>query len=225
MTGWNLSTAEDKELIGNSDGGGQYDITLTNSIFAQQPASDQPSLWFTTDNLNGDNNELTFRNIVLYEVNAPDVRDGSDPIDYGELTDNPQFADPENEDFTIGNTAYLTGGDDGSVIGARYWHPDFVDDFSDLLAIDRRYAQDIDVSVYPQPFKAEVNFEITLESAENVTIAIVDVTGRTIKFEAFELTAGSNIVVVNTSDIAGGTYFYTVTTSEGYSTGNLIKTN
>jgi hypothetical protein len=133
MSGWNLSIASDKELIGNSDAGGQYNITLTNTIFSEQPASSLPSLWFTTDNLNGNDNEITLRNLVLYNINPVDVRPGSDPIVIdNEMNSNPQFADPSNGDFTIGNSTYLAAGDSNSVIGARYWHPDFVDEYSDI---------------------------------------------------------------------------------------------
>ncbi|MBN1116174.1 MAG: DUF4957 domain-containing protein [Bacteroidales bacterium] len=235
MTGFNLSTLGDKELIGNSDGGGQYNITLTNSIFSEQPAStevDLSSLYFTTQNSNGDDNVLTIRNLVLYNVNAVNERSGSGTIDYVNILEaDPQFANPASEDFTIGNSDYLAAGDDGSIIGARYWHPDFVDYMCDLYpdgencggvgVNDTRL--DLNVEVYPIPFNTVVNFSIPLDKADNVTISIVDVTGRTIMLESVELESGMNRVSVNTSTIDTGTYFFTITTSMGYSTGSLIK--
>lgn len=134
MTGWNLSTGLSKELIGNSNDGGQYIIDLTNSIFAEQyKPTLEPSLFFTTENINGADNEITLRNLVLYDVQPVLVRPGSNPIPIvNEHNGDPLYADPANGDFTIGNTAYLSVGDYGEIIGARYWHPDFVDDFSDI---------------------------------------------------------------------------------------------
>ena len=47
-------------------------------------------------------------------------------------------------------------------------------------ATEQFYAADYDVSIYPNPFSTEVNFEITLTKDEMVSVDIFDLTGRVI---------------------------------------------
>jgi len=226
MSGYNLGTnlSDVKELIGNSDAGGRYNVTLTNSIFSNQ-VNEENSLMFTTDNLNGNDNTLVLRNIVLFDVGPVEPRPGSGPtpID-NELNDDPMFADPDNGDFTIGNADYLAAGDDGSVIGARYWHPDFVDDFSDLeTAIPRNIASFRELKVYPNPVGSYVKFSMHLEKAGRVQISVHDISGRNITTKTFDLGSGANQVDMYLGDIEAGTYIYRVSTASFVTTGKLVK--
>lgn len=235
ITGFNIGLSGDKELFGNSEKEVTYDIQFTNIILSEQEESTQPSLYFTAQDGSSNNgvHSHEIRNVVLHECNEMKTRgvgerdDATDVIETENiLTDDPQFADPENGDFTIGNSDYLTAGDDGTVLGALYWAPDFVDDASDWgaggVSITNTKVE-LPVSVYPMPFGSEVNFDFNLEQAGVVTISIIDVTGRTVKLETVELSSGANNVTVNTSDVAIGTYYFALTTSEGYTTGSLVK--
>lgn len=235
MTGWKLSTdtGNPKELIGNSDGGGRYDISLKNSIFSTQVSSTGDgagSLKFTNKNANGADNTLLLSNLVLHEVMPVVPRDGSDatPIE-NEFNDDPQFADPANGDFTLGNSAYETAGTDGSCIGATYWVSGYEDNFCDLYptrcetSINSPKVNDIDVAVYPIPFTNVINFDVNFESATDVTISIVDVSGRSIKANTYSMVSGANQISLEANDIAPGSYFYTISTKDGYSSGRLLK--
>jgi hypothetical protein len=226
VTGYNLSTnvSAEKELIGNSDAIGQYNITLSNAIFSTQ-VSTQPSLMFSTVSPNG-TNTLNLRNIVLFDVQPVTPRAGSaeTPVT-NELNDDPQFADPDNGDFTIGNTAYLTAGDGGSIVGARYWHPDFVDDFSDVSEIVGLHGinSELEVAIYPNPFASEISLSFNLDIAGSVVINIYDVTGRPVKIQNENLGAGSNKVVIKTNELEAGTYFYTIQAGKSFTAGHVLK--
>lgn len=228
MTGYYLSTdaSQNKELLGNAADSALLDITLTNSIFSTQVSTFEYSLWFDP---RGGENTITLRNIVLHDCQPAASRSETVPTPIeNQLTDDPQFADPANGDFTIGNEAYLTAADNDTVIGARYWHPDFVDDFCDMLncggtAIKETPA-DLTVEVAPIPFTTEVNFRISLERSGVAAISIVDLSGRTVKSLSVELNAGLNQVSMNTSDLETGAYMYTISTGKNFTSGRLIKT-
>jgi hypothetical protein len=224
VTGYNLSTNVDaeKELIGNSDAIGQYNITLSNSIFSTQ-VSAQPSLMFSTVSPNG-TNTLNLSNIVLFDVQPVTPRPGSGetPIT-NELNDDPQFADPDNGDFTVGNTAYLTAGDGGSIVGARYWHPDFVDDFSDVSVGIYETTYNLEVSVYPNPFTSAISFTFNMDNADYGIINIYDITGSSVMVQKENLVAGSNMIVIKTNELAAGTYFYTIQAGKSFTAGHVMK--
>lgn len=234
MTGWKLSTDDGnhKELIGNSDGGGRYDISLTNSIFSTQVSSTgdgEGSLSFTNLNANGADNTLELSNLVLHEVNPVKPRTGSDPTPIeNEFNDDPQFADPANGDFTIGNDAYLTAGTDGEVMGATYWAPGFVDDYCDLrtdcgTSINSPKVNNIDVAVFPVPFSNVINFNVSFDTDLESTISILDVSGRTVKTVNYTMVSGTNNVAIDATDILPGMYLYTISTKDAYSSGRLLK--
>ncbi len=233
MTGWNLSTdaGNPKELIGNSDGGGQYNIQLTNSIFSNQVSSTgdgEGSLRFTTENANGADNTFNIKNIVLHETRPILNRPGSGDITTENvLNADPQFADVASGDFTIGNADYLTAGDNGTVLGALYWAPNFVDDYADYdtnnTSVSKIEKEKLSISVYPMPFESEINFKLSLEKAEIVSIAIFDITGRTIKIDERSLDSGVNHFSIDSRDIQAGTYFYTISTNGKVGTGQILK--
>ncbi len=223
LTGYNLSTSvsDNKELFGNSPDNAELNISMTNTILANQVSAFEASLnfWATADK-----NTVTLSNIVLFETSPAVPREGSDPIPVDPLyEDDPQFADPDNGDFTVGNTAYHSAADDGDVLGARYWHPDFVDDFSDVLSTEEISASAMDVFVYPVPFSSELNIEINIERADKASISIIDLSGRTLVLSSYELLSGMNQIVLDASGLQAGTYIYKISTSEMTSTGSITK--
>ncbi|MBN1951385.1 MAG: T9SS type A sorting domain-containing protein [Bacteroidales bacterium] len=224
LTGYNLSTSvsDNKELFGNSPDGAELNIVMKNSIFANQVSTFEASLnfWQTADK-----GSVTLSNICLYQTSPAVPREGSDDIPVDPLyEDDPMFADPDNGDFTLGNTDYLTAADDGGVIGAKYWHPDFVDDFSDVLGIEqKKQVNDLSVDVYPVPFTSELNFKVNLETAGQVSLTIIDLSGRTLLEEHYQAYPGVNNLNVNTGSIQAGTYLYKISTAEGLHSGNLTK--
>ncbi len=238
LTGYNLSTNSEKakELIGNSSTGGTYTITLTNSIFSTQGASSPNSLLFSVTNANGaGDNTFTISNLALYECADPGSRDDSESlIDYTGLyvTDDPQFSDADNGDFTISNSDYLTGATDGTCMGALYWASDYVDDYLDYTeygpgasAVETTSVSEMPVTVYPMPFNDEITFSIDADLAGSATISIFDISGRTVSMTTISLTAGANTITLDAGDIQAGTYFYNIATDNQIATGQLIKVN
>jgi hypothetical protein len=226
MTGYNLSTsvADNKELFGNSPDGAELNIIFKNIILQKQVSPFESSLafWQTADK-----GSVTLSNICLFETSPAVPREGSDPIPVDPLyEDDPQFADPDNGDFTVGNTAYLTAADDGGVIGARYWHPDFVDDFCDVgmcgEGIDQEVAE-IAVEVFPVPFTSDISFRLNLQAASKVYIAVLDLSGRMLMDNSFDLTAGMNEFTLSASGLQAGTYLYRISTEEGTTIGTINK--
>ena len=63
-----------------------------------------------------------------------------------------------------------------------YWHPDFVDDFSDLVSSSQEVLrQKFELNAYPNPFGEEVTVNFKLESPSRVAVDIsIDINGRLI---------------------------------------------
>ncbi len=229
-TGYDLSvSSENKELIGNSSKGGQYDVTLTNCIFSEQGSTEVQSLYFTQYNLYGDDNVFTISNVALHNCSPIDEREDTDDITYDNIyTDDPAFASPDDGDFTLGNTDYETGATDGSALGALYWVDGYVDDYADYAeytAVESTTVSEIPVTVYPMPFNEEITFSIDADLAGTATISIFDISGRTVSVTNISLIAGTNEITLEAGDIQAGTYFYNIATDSQNATGQLIKVN
>jgi len=83
-----------------------------------------------------------------------------------------------------------------------------------------------EVSVYPNPVSSVFNIDVTLKSAEEITIRVVDMNGK----EVYQTTngncmAGKNTFVVPTTQLLPGTYFYQVLNNTGrlYFNGKVLK--
>lgn len=231
MTGYNLSTSSDnKEMFGNDEaaageGEASLDIDFKNNILANQvSAADNDGLIFK--NADG-NHDITINNNVLFETGAIINQDVLTVSDNMEGTD-PQFTDPANGDFTVGNTDLHTAADDGEIVGALYWHPDFVDTFDDIdTGIDEwknQNSSELDVKVYPNPFSSEINLSVSLEKSTNVTLAVYNLNGQLIKSVDFgEVAPGTQRFTYSATDLKTGVYFYQVVTDEAISTGKIMK--
>lgn len=69
---------------------------------------------------------------------------------------------------------------------------------------------------FPNPFNGNTTVNYTLTSTDEVMVEITDVTGKVIEvINEGVRTAGSHAVVINSNKLAAGTYYYTVSTSNG----------
>lgn len=69
---------------------------------------------------------------------------------------------------------------------------------------------------YPNPFNGNTNVNINLNSAEEVTVEITDLTGKVIAVtNEGVLAAGNHTIEINSNGLAAGTYYYSVITSNG----------
>jgi hypothetical protein len=230
ITGYNLSTsADDKELIGNDEKTAEdeipeanLDIDFKNNLYANQASGNDGSLIFK--NANGFH-DITINNNVLYEcqpilnqeqLSLSDNQDGVDP----------SFTDPDNGDFTVGNSDLYDAADDGEIVGAVYWHPDFVDDFNDVgtSVQDLAIENNMDVLVYPNPFTNELNLSIDLKMRSDVSLNIFNVNGQSVKaFSYGSLSVGKHELKCNSSQLSKGVYFYRVDTGNGFVNGRIIR--
>jgi hypothetical protein len=224
FTGYNLGTNVDqnKELWGNSDDAGEahLDITLKNSIFDHQVSSESSLLFNNTSG----NHSITINNCDLWDV-SPEGNVGT-VSESNNVAVDPQFEDPDNGDFTVNNSDLYTAADDGEIMGAVYWLPGFVDDFSDVSVVDavnENEVNTITVNAYPNPVLDKVTFEFATEKAGMVEITLYDVSGALIRSYHYDLTSGSHKVAVDAAEFEAGSYLYTIRADDNSGTGLLIK--
>lgn len=226
MTGYNLSTdlGQNKELFGNSDADTEsaLDIQLKNSIFHTQVSTNEGSFKF--NNTLGQSN-ITTNNNVLFQL-QPIVDLGSiNHFDNQEGVD-PQFQDPGNADFTVLNDALWTAADDGEIIGATYWLPNFVDNFSDLnpTSTDDLAVLKIALKAFPNPFSEVTHFSFHLENSADVNLKIYDLMGREIQTVVnARLASGDHTLEVPTEHLQNGVYVYRFVSNGVIIANKLIK--
>ncbi len=226
-TGYNLSTdiADDKEIFGNSDAPdaeSTLDIDMKNSIFHTQLSNNEGSLKF--NNTSGQQS-IDIINNVLFNV-APIFDIGGTINKAGNQIDvDPMFADPDNGDFTVMNQALWTAADDGEIIGATYWHPDFVDDFSDLTtSTNEQVIADIKLQMAPNPFRENVTISFDLEEASRVQLEIFNLYGQRIgKVLNARMAAGAQKHVLNTQFLKPGMYVFVLQTEGKAAATKMIK--
>jgi hypothetical protein len=225
MTGHNLSTdvAQNKELFGNSDAAGPIDLTMKNTILSTQVSTFESSLAFYQTAASGD--VITLSNLALYNVQPVIPRTGSDPTPVDPLFEaDPQFADAANGDFTVGNSDYHAAADDGSVLGARYWAPGFVDDMSDVATgLTVAEYSNMEVKAYPLPFNHELTLEFNMDKPGYTAITILDISGRAVRIFNDSYGAGQQNVTLNLSELDAGLYFYSIRSGEQSTSGRILK--
>lgn len=74
-------------------------------------------------------------------------------------------------------------------------------------------------SLYPNPAKNEIKVSIESPTAEKVTLLLTDLTGKTIQQKTTTLKSGSNLIDLNVTTLAQGTYFVKIICSNGCETG------
>ena len=228
MTGYNLSTsADNKELFGNADAAGEAALVINfkNNILHTQVSTADASLWF--DNTSG-RHSITINNNVLYNVQPIVDRGGTTNKSNNQEGVDPQFADPDNGDFTVGNTDLYTAADDGKIIGAVYWHPDFVDDFSDIQSgqtgIARKIVNKVTVSTYPNPFNESLNFKLDLKEAVNLTINLYGTDGRLVRtLVNNRYMQGAQNLSFDMGLLDAGVYLFEVKADNYFSNGIITK--
>ena len=70
-----------------------------------------------------------------------------------------------------------------------------------------------ELALYPNPADQEVNLRFSVATPQNTAIQIVDITGKVVQTNSVMAAAGSNLVMMDTSKLAAGTYMMTVKTA------------
>ncbi|TNF46113.1 MAG: T9SS type A sorting domain-containing protein [Bacteroidetes bacterium] len=71
-----------------------------------------------------------------------------------------------------------------------------------------------DLALYPNPADAEVNLRFTVNNAQQMVIAVKDITGKHVKDLLVNAAAGTNLVMMDTNELSSGSYFMTISNGE-----------
>lgn len=72
---------------------------------------------------------------------------------------------------------------------------------------------------YPNPVASELTIPFELQSADEISITVFDITGKILQRQAAQhFMPGANQIKLNVSELPTGNYFYTLTPSDGIST-------
>jgi len=95
-------------------------------------------------------------------------------------------------------------GTDGLQVGDSCWA-------NVTTAIRSKVANNIELSIYPNPVVNAATLQFNLTESANVTVTMVDITGKTVQTtNAGELNTGLNEVTINRENLTSGLYFVTI---------------
>jgi hypothetical protein len=83
----------------------------------------------------------------------------------------------------------------------------------------------IDLTVFPNPFEAQITIDVILAESSDIAVEILSATGQTIEFSTFgRLSSGQNKLPINDlSHLSSGIYFVRVITDEGMLIKRIVK--
>ncbi len=134
--------------------------------------------------------------------------------------------------YTVSGTDTIINNKNATQYSDASWHDNATDNFQlyynyFLFPIVRVGAANLSVSGvqrndltffgnYPNPAVNSTNIKFSLATANDVTISVSDINGRTVStIKEINLSAGEHIVPVSTTDLAAGEYIYVVRTATG----------
>ncbi len=79
------------------------------------------------------------------------------------------------------------------------------------------------LQVTPNPSQANINFNIETSIRKNITLNIIDVTGRTVYNNKLIAVEGLNVLPIDGSIFKGGIYHYTLSDGQNKITGKFVK--
>lgn len=85
---------------------------------------------------------------------------------------------------------------------------------------------DADVKVYPNPASAQTIIDITLKNNEQLSVKLLDITGKEVfQTGVNQYAAGNHKITIPVSELAAGTYFYQLTNAAGMKclSGKVVK--
>lgn len=86
---------------------------------------------------------------------------------------------------------------------------------SDNLVAGLGESEDLDgLSVYPNPADEELNVRFALNNAEVATVQVQDLSGKVLQSYSIQANAGSNLMILNTQELASGMYFLRIGTGD-----------
>lgn len=199
-TWYNIGTTDPREIILSDKGVFLNRWTVTNSIFQKQVNQTK-----TVINIKGTLGDslATITNICLWDVGARvwrlhTVRDT--------LAQDPQFANPDQGDFTLPvGSLLLTYGTDGKPIGDPRWGKNYTDvNDKNLSLTDFSLGQN-----YPNPFNPETKISFNLREAGNTQIEVYNILGQFVtSLVNGYLEKGEHSITFNAEKLNSGVYIY-----------------
>ncbi len=197
-TWYNIGTVDQREILQLEKGPNLNPWTVTNSIFVKHINKDR-----TTINLKdtiGDS-LATITNICLWDIGKINWRNHTvrDTI-----TMDPQFADPDNGDFTLpASSLLLTFGSDGGPIGDPRWATSTA-----VKKIDSALPGEFSLGQnYPNPFNPTTTISFNLEKSGHTVLTVYDFLGREIAVLVnSKLAAGEHKVSFDAGALPSGIY-------------------
>lgn len=199
-TWYNIGTTDPREIILSDKGVFLNRWTVTNSIFQKQV--NQTKTVINIKGTLGDSLAIV-TNICLWDVGARvwrlhTVRDT--------LAQDPQFANPDQGDFTLPvGSLLLTYGTDGKPIGDPRWGKNYTDvNDKNLSLTDFSLEQN-----YPNPFNPETKISFNLKEAGNTQIEVYNILGQFVtSLVNGYLEKGEHSITFNAEKLNSGVYIY-----------------
>ena len=79
-------------------------------------------------------------------------------------------------------------------------------EFEEIVGLEEEIAQDIDLSLFPNPANEQSNISLNLETSSHVSIAVVDAVGKTVFARDYGTISGQMFFPINTQELSNGSY-------------------
>ncbi len=133
----------------------------------------------------------------------------------------------ESMTFKVWNNRYNTTDElvvTNWIEGSNAYQTDAVNQIGEIGFVSNT-ANSSKLGLYPIPANKELNLELTINQAQNITVGIYNLLGEVIKTTSYQLEKGFNSIELNISPLQEGAYLCTITTNEGTNSRkfNVIK--
>jgi len=133
----------------------------------------------------------------------------------------------ESMTFKVWNSRYNTTDElvvTNWIEGSNAYQADAVNQIGEIGFVSNT-ANSSKLGLYPIPANKELNLELTINQAQNITVGIYNLLGEVIETTSYQLEKGFNSIELNISPLQEGAYLCTITTNEGTNSRkfNVIK--
>ena len=177
----------------------------------QMGASSHPYTW----TLQGDAVlKVTFPNIKLVDSTA------NEPLSHGFFRYSIRQTPNNPAGTVINNRAAIYFDYNPPIITNTTFHTISEDFVTIILTTEKRYQEEVEVTVYPNPFQEGTTLAVEGQEYESLTLHVYDVSGRVV--QTLQAT-NSSVIKINRQHLAQGVYLYTLQ-GDGcpISTGKLV---
>lgn len=117
---------------------------------------------------------------------------------------------------------YIGGYTSDDTTNAGEYRP-YLKIYENTIGIESMLAKQMGLHCYPNPATNEATLEFSLDAMQNITVDLLDVTGRLLSTREYATTSGINKITFSLSDVNAGLYYYRLKTNSGKVSGKLMK--